>query len=148
MTVLNFLILSVGFVDISNGGDGWVSLNKEVKKAWAAEFDDSTVWPLFYKDLGAEKFSVRLPNHPSYRQAGVGRFEIQSEKGDEVLELIAFSKERGGRGVPNDSISPFEGGWVLEHVVLTEHYKYVLRTYTSDAESPIHTKFIRSFFVH
>lgn len=143
-----FLLLSVSFVAVSDVEDGWVTLYKERKKERFTELEDPAVWPIFYKDLGVEKFSVALPSHPVYSHMCPERFELRSEKNEDFVELSVVPKKGSDQALAGDSICQVEGGWVFEYVILTEHYKYVLRTYALDSESSFHAKFIHSFSVY
>ncbi len=122
--------------------DGWFPVEKTPQPTEQNE-DDPSIWALFSKSLGDEKFLVRLPGDPVYQYSGSGDFELSSEKEGERFLLTV---EENGEG-EGDLLYQSEDKWVHEHYVKSGSHLYHFRTLSNTSDSTNHKAFISSFLI-
>ncbi len=139
-----FFKVLVGFILASGvtDADGWVAVEKVPNAKELVTDLDPSIWVLFSKTLGAEKFLVRFPKDPVYRTVEGGGVILRAHFQGEIFELTA---QKGSDQPKTDLSYEFEGKWIHEHFVETEEHLYRLRTYSPFSESQSHTTFATSF---
>lgn len=144
MALLKYFI---GFVLAAAGGDadGWFPVEKELRGAEQVEEGDPSIWVLFSKSLGDEKFLVRFPDEPVYQYIGPETLEISSTKDGETFQLTV--QPAGPADLEGDLSYEAEGKWVTVHLVQTESHFYRFKTVCKEAGSPQHEAFVSSFLI-
>jgi hypothetical protein len=126
--------------------DGWFPVEKVATRgADQAEEDDSSIWVLFSKQVGDEKFLARFPSDPVYRYVGSDVLQISSEKDGERFEVTVQPRDSSGQ--EGDFSYEVEGKWVQEHLVQTGSHFYRFKTVCKQANSPSREAFISSFSI-
>lgn len=144
--ILSFLKYLVGFVlAASEPADGWYPVEKTPKGAEQVEEGDPSIWALFTKSLGDEKFLVRFPDDPVYQYIGPETLEISSAKDGETFQLTV--QPAGPADLEGDLSYEAEGKWVTVHLIQTESHFYRFKTVCNEAESPQHEAFVSSFSI-
>lgn len=131
---------------LSEGEDGWFSVSKSTKSEDRAEEDDSSIWVLFAKNLGAEKLLVRFPEAPEYRYTEGGDLEITAHQQGQIFQVIV--RPLGSEAPPVKELHyESEGKWIHEHFFQTEHHFFHLKSSSLGPSAEIHREFIFSFFI-
>lgn len=129
---LSFLILDTT--------DHWsfVDTKKKVEEIFPEQ--NSSIWVLFYKEIGGHKIGIRFPSDPTYGWEENGSFFARSEKNRELFEFTCL--KNGSDSFPSSS-----GGKFVEHLIQIEGYICRLRVYFQEENSPYSEKFFSSFRV-
>lgn len=123
--------------------DGWYPVEKQKVAPSAREEDDPSIWVLFAKKEGGERFQVRFPVAPTYHYAENGDLEVVGERGGQSFRLTV---SRGGEA-KEDLHYPAEEGWMHEHFVKTGAHLYHFQLLGSQADAPHFREFITSFSI-
>jgi hypothetical protein len=145
--IFKFLICSILAVGPlpAEGENGWYTVEKSEKVDEQIEDTDPSIWALFVKDLGKEKFQIRFPEEPSYRYLDTGEMIVQAQKEGQVFELTI--EKAVTSGITGDRVYQSEGRWVREHVVMGDGHVYKLRSYSDFETDSNHKEFISSFLL-
>lgn len=152
--------------------NGWASVERPKKTPFEESLEerDRSVWVVFTKVVGEEKFFVRFPNDPSYTYLPQDELEIVASEARRECRLQVLSpKEEGSclekRGLALSSnpeillveerlegdIGDFlyysNGKWVWERLLKTAHHLYFFQTKSDDLSGDFHRQFVSSFEV-
>jgi len=145
LIILKFLIGSLLLFSSPSPEDGWFPVEKEVKAAEQVEENDPSIWVLFAKSVGAEKFLVRFPEDPVYRYLENGALQISSVRGGEVFELTVLGTDSD---IPRtDLVYQQEEKWVHEHFLQTNHHVYHFKTLSNTLNSEYSSIFFSSILI-
>ncbi|MES2273243.1 MAG: hypothetical protein V4487_03535 [Chlamydiota bacterium] len=167
MRFLNYLIGTIllsGTLVAEEGAGGWFSIEQPQKLPAESDEDDPSIWVVFTKNIGAEKFLLRFPKDPSLKQISSDRVEISSlqdgasyqlsveKAGDvnrrlkEVEALPGVSLIRAEqKGAVLDLHYRLGEKWVYEHLSLTFEHLYLFQTTSPEANEENHRLFVNSF---
>jgi hypothetical protein len=149
--ILAILKYLVGIVLAASGmapgesEEGWFPVEKVPKGAEPSEERDPSIWTLFSKSLGDEKFFIRFPDDPVYQYIDSETIEISSAKDGETFQLTV--QPVGPADLEGELSYEAEGKWVTIHLVQSEGHFYRFKTVCNEAKSPQHEAFISSFFI-
>lgn len=148
MSIFKFLIytiLSTASLP-ADESTGWFPVEKAQKREEQTEEDDPSIWVLFAKSLGSEKFLVRFPQEPQYLYAETGEFTVTSEgEGGETYQLTV--QKRGPDQELPEIHYQSEGKWVHESFLQTEEHLYHLKTTSHLPGSKSYQEFFTSLFI-
>ena len=140
MIILKYLIGALLAGTSLPDQEGWYPIEKEIKAPEQPEKEDPSIWFLFVKSVGEEKFHVRFPDEPVYRYLENGDLAISSEKEGEVFELTIRDTDPN---IPHsDLLYPVGDQWVREHFLQTTHHLFHFKTLRNTLDE----KFSDSFF--
>ena len=145
--MIKLLILLTMLFGASMDKDGWVAVERPKKPVPVEEEVDPSIWVMFSKYVGEEKFLVGFPEDPTYRYlTGAGHeMEIVGESLHAEHRLQVLPPQ--GVSEPQDRTYQQDGLWVFERILTTPHHTYFFQT-KSDVMDPIsHEKFVNSFDV-
>jgi hypothetical protein len=146
--------------------DGWVAVerpDKEISPLGADETDQS-IWVVFAKKIGREKFLVSFPVEPTYRYMNEdgSQMEISAVRGADahLAQILGPSSDllSARKTHLKDATLIFEkvdengaelvywkeGYWFQERLVSTIEHSYILQTKSIDLESDSHRIFASS----
>lgn len=148
------------------GGDGWFSVEKNPTATPEEVWEDSSIWPVFTKQMGKERFLIRFPADPTYFYDPLGELEVDAESDSEksVLRVFPRSDDVLEKRVAELSSQPdvlliqieapsshlvdlqyfSQGKWVAERLVLTSEHLYLLQTSSEKPSHAHHQQFISS----
>ena len=148
--------------------NGWVKVERpHANNAFehAGDEDDASIWVLFSKQLGGEKFCVRFPQDPTTTYLSPDEMELTAAQhrllilqpsrdvleqraqeiallpGTVILEVVRLGEDRF------DLFYRSEGQWVREHLLLTPHHLYLLQTKSTGPQIKDHETFVHSFVI-
>ena len=153
--------------------DGWYTVPRPKKEdVQGSDERDLSVWVVFSKQIGAEKFLISMPNEPVYRYTDRegSQMEVYSTSGNDQFSLqvlktasddpnylldarkiscpIAMIVEevRASESNPYSELTYwYEGNWYHERVVVTGESTYFLQTKSPDFSLGTHNHFASSF---
>jgi hypothetical protein len=149
---MNFLKYLISFilattpVAAAEETDGWVTVNRTLKKTERVEEEDASIWVLVLKEFGAETVQVRFPTDPKMRVIGDQVYELTAENGDETYQLTVEPAGDGPLPV-TDLLYPSEGKWIQEHFVQTKDHFFRFKTTSSTPKNEGHELFCSSFSI-
>ena len=145
----------------------WVAVERQEKDSTPAGADESdpSIWVVFAKTIGSEKFLVSFPVEPGYKytqndgsamqiSASAGASNHHVEVFGPSSDLLSYRKAvlQGGIIVleksdeaGSDLIYWKDGYWYMERLISTGVHSYILQTKNADLESESHQMFVSSF---
>lgn len=142
--MIKLLILFITLFGASIDRNGWVTLDRP-KKQLPVEGIDPSIWVVFSKYVGEEKFLVRFPEDPIYRYLTDSGHEMEIVGASLHAEHRLWVLPLTGSETSYDRFFKQDDLWVFESLVLTPYHAYFFQT-KSDVMDPIsHEKFVGSF---
>ena len=146
---------------------GWVAIERREKEkpAHGADETDPSIWVVFAKKIGTEKFLVSFPAEPTYKylKGDGSEMELSVAAGgsEHLLQVLAPREDllNARKMDLKGAIQLFEqvdekgavdivywkdGYWFMERLVTTEKHSYILQTKNGDFEGHSHRQFATS----
>ncbi len=123
--------------------EGWFPVEKVKEARGEGEETDPSIWALFSKNLGLERFLIKFPVEPTYRYDEAGILEIRSEREGELYILRVEEKGEAQK----DRFYQLEGKWIREHFVQTPHHFFHFKFVSDQPDSLAYREFISSFLI-
>lgn len=166
-TCFAFLNSLFGVLD----AEGWALVAKPKERAFTRSLEeerDPSIWVVFAKQLGDEKFLVRFPEDPLYTYLTSDEMEISCSRGDisyllrvlrnpgssffderkKVVELhpetLLIQERRPSPHILELFYRNEEGKWVWEQLRLSAHHLYFFQTKSDTIQSDLSYQFVNS----
>ncbi|HEY4255203.1 MAG TPA: hypothetical protein VGM34_02520 [Chlamydiales bacterium] len=147
MIIFKFVFLLTTFLGVSMNADGWVNLERPKQEPFSIEEIDPSIWVVFAKKMGAEKFLVRFPEDPTYRYLDEKKVEMEIFTVSEAkTHRLHIKPAEDAPGMTEKSYWQ-DGFWVFERMLTTKHNSYFFQTKTISIDLISHRQFIDSFDV-
>jgi hypothetical protein len=151
--------------------EGWVSVERPKKEAEVSGADerDPSIWVMFAKQIGVEKFLISFPDEPTYRYMnGNGeemevmtvsegiehKLQVWNEKFESAEQMLKLRLERISATAVIEQKSDENSAellvwkddfWLHEKIIKTEHHTFFLQTKSPSIERDSHRAFVQSF---
>ncbi len=144
---------------------GWYPVEQPRKAEINRDEDDPSIWALFAKKMGEERFLVRFPDDPAYSYPSPGILKISSVREGEQFTLWVEKKEAIQGGYEErvqelgsqedislltvgedtrDIMYRKEGKWVREHLVESASHLFLFQTVSPEFSEKNHQYFVQS----
>jgi len=169
--IMNLLSFFLVFGDMSD--EGWVSVERQENTA--PELVEDGSWPVFIRQFGMDRITLRFPGEPSYEYPFLENEDtetvyLSSQQGDVVYRFLALTKEGGldffmeekkaqieldpkALLVSSESFGEkslalvyrSEEQWVHEKIFSSEGRIYILQTVSPVFSEKLHDQFVQFF---